>query len=187
MVGAPVYPPQPPGLWHQTGRGEPVYHVDEGPDRYRRGVYVIWRRVAPYRSFVNFDAPDRTRCIVTRSRTNTPMQALTLLNDEAYVEMAHALAARIVTEDFADDEARIVRAFGMCVARMPAAEEVAILQQLLDEQRQRFSEVPEDVARLKKNGRLPKAVNKSENVAEWTAWFCVANTLLNLDETINKE
>ena len=187
MGGPPIYPPQPPGIWHQTGRGEPVYKVAKGSGRHRRGVYVVWRRVAPYPSFVNFDAPDRTRCIVSRSRTNTPIQALTLLNDEAYVEMARSLAARILAEDLATDEEHIVHGFRMCVARSPQIEEVRILQRLLEEQRQRFKEVPEDAEKLTRDIYLPTGVQRPDNTEEWAAWLCVANTLLNLDETINKE
>ncbi len=187
MGGPPVYPPQPPGVWYQTGRGEPVYKVAKGVDRHRRGVYVIWRRAAPYPSFVNFDAPDRTRCIVSRSRTNTPIQALTLLNDEAYVEMARSLAARILAEDLATDEEHIVHGFRMCVARSPKVEEVRILQRLLEEQRRRFKEIPEEAEQLTGDVYLPTGVQRPDNTEEWAAWLCVANTLLNLDETINKE
>lgn len=187
MGGPPVYPHQPAGLWHQTGRGEPVYEVAQDSARHRRGVYVVWRRVAPYPSFVNFDAPDRTRCIVSRSRTNTPIQALTLLNDEAYVEMARALAARILDVDLVGDEPRLVRAFKMCVARNPGSEEIRILRALLDEQRQRLRGSPEAVQELTRNAYLPKDTKNPEDPQEWAAWICVANTLLNLDETISKD
>jgi mono/diheme cytochrome c family protein len=187
MGGPPVYPPQPSGLWHQTGRGEPVYHVAQNSERHRRGVYVVWRRAAPYPSFVNFDAPDRTRCIISRPRTNTPMQALTLLNDEAYVEMAQGLAARILTADVTDDDERIARAFQMCVARLPEAEELSILRRLLEEERQRLKADPQDVVQLTHGVRLPEGREQPADASEWAAWFCLANALLNLDETINKE
>ena len=81
MGGPPVMPPQPPGIWTVTGVVDNTYRTSSGADRYRRGLYTIWRRSSPYPSFVAFDAPDRASCIVKRPRTNTPLQALTLLND----------------------------------------------------------------------------------------------------------
>ena len=97
MGGPPVMPVQPPGIWTVTGVVDNTYRTSQGEDRYRRGLYTIWRRSSPYPSFVAFDAPDRTSCIVKRPRTNTPLQALTLLNDPVYVEAALALARRITT------------------------------------------------------------------------------------------
>ena len=188
MGGPPVYPPQPPKVWRQTGRGEPVYRAAEGGDRFRRGVYVVWRRVAPYPSFVNFDAPDRTRCVVSRSLTNTPMQALTLLNDQAYIEMAQAFSARVLQLDgVGNDEERLELAFRMCVARVPSKLEINVLRELLVEERQRLTQVPQDVDTLTKNARLPVGLDAPANKKEWAAWLCVANALLNLDETISKE
>jgi len=188
MGGPPVYPPQPPKIWRQTGRGEPVYRAAENGDRFRRGVYVVWRRVAPYPSFVNFDAPDRTRCVVARSQTNTPMQALTLLNDQAYVEMARSLAARVLQEDsVVDDTDRIRLAFRMCVARTPNKAEVKVLKELLKEERSRLSGSSEETAALTRDARLPADVEVPADSQEWAAWLCVANALLNLDETISKE
>ncbi|GIT38583.1 MAG: hypothetical protein Ct9H300mP7_5040 [Verrucomicrobiota bacterium] len=86
MHGPPIYPPQPGGIWRHVGRNAPKFVVATNENRFRRGVYIVWRRGAPYASFVNFDAPDRGTCVVDRPRTNTPLQALTLLNDEAFVE-----------------------------------------------------------------------------------------------------
>ena len=96
-AGPPVFPPQPKGVWRHVGRNAPKYIVATGEDRFRRGIYTIWRRSAPYAAFVNFDAPDRAACVVKRPRTNTPLQSLTLLNDAAYVEMALALATRMAS------------------------------------------------------------------------------------------
>src|SRR5690606_25842514 len=90
MGGPPVFPPQPENIWRVTGLVDNTYRTSTGPDRHRRGLYTIWRRSAPYPSFVAFDANDRSQCLVQRSRTNTPLQALTLLNDPAYVEIARA-------------------------------------------------------------------------------------------------
>lgn len=188
MGGPPVYPPQPPKIWRQTGRGEPVYKAAEGEDRFRRGVYVIWRRVAPYPSFVNFDAPDRTRCVVSRSQTNTPMQALTLLNDQAYIEMALALSARVLRlTDVETDQQRLETAFRLCAARRPSKAELDVLSELLREERLRLSESPDDIESLTKQARLPSGTAAPDDQQEWAAWLCVCNALLNLDETISKE
>ena len=97
MHGPPIMPYQPSGMWRQVGRNEPKWVEAKDENRWRRGVYVIWRRAAPYPSFVNFDGPDRGACVVQRPRTNTPLQALTLMNDPVYTEAALALADRILT------------------------------------------------------------------------------------------
>ena len=161
--------------------------MNDGSDRYRRGVYVVWRRVAPYPSFVNFDAPDRTRCVVQRPTTNTPLQALTLLNDEAFLEMARGLANRILEADLADDRERLQQAFRLCVARSPSEEDLSILQRLLNDQRKSLQAVPSDAVKLADAGREASSNQSAENIRERAAWVCVANTLLNLDETITKE
>ena len=95
MYGPSVKPPQPDGIWRVTGNVDNSYKFSTGEDRYRKGVYTIWRRSAHYPSFANFDAPDRGACAVKRTRSNTPMQALTLMNDEVYVEAAQAFAKRL--------------------------------------------------------------------------------------------
>ena len=92
MHGPPVFPPQPPEIWRVTGLVDNTYRTSEGADRYRRGLYTIRRRSGPYPAFLNFDAPDRSACTVQRVRSNTPLAALTLMNVEAYVEAAQALA-----------------------------------------------------------------------------------------------
>ncbi len=108
MFGPPIMPYQPDNIWRSVGRNQPKWEAAKNEDRFRRGVYVIWKRAAPYPSFINFDAPDRGSCTVNRGRSNTPLQALTLLNDPAYAEMALALADRILSESpSADDESRI--------------------------------------------------------------------------------
>src|SRR5262249_7716294 len=97
-VGGPsVMPPQPDGLWQVVYSGD-KWETSKGEDKYRRGLYTFWRRTTPYPSMVTFDAPSREFCVVRRSRSNTPMQALTLLNDPAYVEAAQALARRMMSE-----------------------------------------------------------------------------------------
>jgi cytochrome c553 len=183
LGGPPVFPPQPEGLWRVTGLVDNTYRTSTGADAYRRGVYVIWRRSAPYASFVNFDATDRASCVVQRSRTNTPLQALTLMNDPVYVEMAQSLALRILREAPSEDEsARVEFAFRTCLARSPSAAELNHLLDVYRRELARFQSQPAAAAALFGKGKLPPGLD----VQKAAAWFYVANILLNLDETITK-
>ena len=188
MHGEPNYPPQPPNLWRQIGRNEPKYVVSEDARRFRRGTYVIWRRAAPYPSFVNFDATDRASCVADRSRTNTPMQALTLLNDQAFVECAQALATRIVieTRPLKSLREKAVFAFRTCLARTPRENEMAELLDLYAQQRSRFMS-SKDAAEslLKRAGRVSSTIS-TEQAVPWACWYYLSSVLLNLDETITK-
>ncbi|HUE72890.1 MAG TPA: PSD1 and planctomycete cytochrome C domain-containing protein [Pirellulaceae bacterium] len=161
--GPPVKPPQPEGVWTVTGLVDNSYKTSPGEDAYRRGIYVVWRRSAPYPSFMNFDASIRATCTVNRSRSNTPLAALTLLNDPVYVEAAEALARRIVAEapSIADDS-RIRQGFMLALCREPTAAELSAVVKLLSESRER-------------HGNSEQAV-----------WQELATVLLNLDETITK-
>ncbi|GDY19656.1 hypothetical protein LBMAG56_10010 [Verrucomicrobiota bacterium] len=163
LGGPPVYPPQPAGLWGAKIGGEKYnYETSAGDDAWRRGIYTVWRRSSPYPSFVNFDATARTACVIQRSRSNTPLQALTLLNDPVYVEAAAALARRVLREQpTADNDTRLVHAFRLCLTRTPQPAELAALRRLLTDQ---------------------LAATKSESAA----WQAVATALLNLDEMITK-
>ncbi len=181
LGGPPVYPPQPGGVWRHVGRNPPKYRVETGEARYGRGLYVVWRRSAPYPSFVNFDAPDRAACVVQRSRANTPLQALTLLNDEAYVEMAWAFAARIAQRG--SDEVKAIKfGFRSCVARQPTEGEVRELLAVFRGERDRLQKDSKTTKLMIGNYSRPADVTP----AEFAAWFYVATILLNLDETITK-
>ncbi len=179
--GPPVYPPQPAGIWRHVGRNAPNYDTDTDEDRFRRGIYVVWRRSAPYPSFVNFDAPDRGACVVQRSRTNTPLQALTLLNDPAYVEMAFGLSLRLM-EHAGTDADRIAYAFRLCVSREPSSHESEHLLSVLERERT-LLEADEAAA-----GALIPEQYRSADVplSIQGAWFTISNILLNLDETITR-
>lgn len=186
MYGAPIMPYQPENLWRSVGRNQPTWKAAENENRFRRGVYVVWKRAAPYPSFINFDAPDRGSCTIQRGRTNTPLQALTLLNDPAYAEMSLALADRIVSESpSSDDEARIEYAVRLAVSREPSNAETAILAELLASERDLLNENP---ALVDERTRVPFDAMpiRSRDRRELAAWFAVANALLNLDETISQ-
>lgn len=185
MGGPPIYPPQPQGLWRHVGRNAPKYNTSTEEDRFRRGVYVIWRRSAPYPSFTNFDAPDRGACTINRSRTNTPLQALTLLNDPAYIEIATGLARRLATHGMNDgmtDRERIAYAFRLCVARQPLDVEVDHLTKVFEQELKHFQDHPQSAQKLISAKDRPEGVGASR----MAAWLYVANILLNLDETITK-
>ncbi|MEQ1859802.1 MAG: PSD1 and planctomycete cytochrome C domain-containing protein [Chthoniobacteraceae bacterium] len=159
--GPSIRPPQPDGLWEKVGGQKYDYVVSPGEAKYRRGLYVVLKRGAPYPSFVTFDASARMACTVQRSRSNTPLQALTLLNDPVYVEAAQAFAKRIVSEKpKADVDTRLRHAFRLAVARAPKDGELATLRELFDAGRTAADEA--------------------------AAWYSVAAALLNLDETITK-
>lgn len=186
MGGPPAYPPQPRGIWALDGTLEPRYSEDRNSNRYRRGVYVVWRRTAPPPSFVAFDAPNRSTCTVRRSSTNTPLQALALMNDRAWVEMAAGLSRRLIKEDLAETtEERITRGLRIAVGRVPRPGEVARFTGLVDRTRRRFEENPEAADELLASAWPVQLEGKPEPV-EFATWFFVANVLLNLDETISR-
>jgi hypothetical protein len=156
-IGGPsVFPPQPAGIT-DLSRGNLPWIVATGKDRYRRGLYTFWKRTSPYPASTVFDAPTADTTTVRRARSNSPMQALTTLNEESYVEAAHALAKRVLNEAPPDDAARLRYAFRLCVGREPDGLEKDTLTTLL-----RKSAAPQ-------------------------GWFDVARVLLNLDETITRE
>lgn len=174
MFGPPVFPVQPPNVWRVTGVVDNTYRTSSGEDRYRRGIYTILRRSAPYPSFMNFDATDRSLCVARRARTNTPLQALTLMNDPVYVEAAKALAGRMIAEVPEESvPGRVQRGFRLCVSRPPSPEEASFLQDLYRRELSR--------AQSKTGARAGAA-----RTAEEEAWFFIATVLLNLDETITK-
>jgi Protein of unknown function (DUF1553)/Protein of unknown function (DUF1549)/Planctomycete cytochrome C len=183
-IGGPsVMPPQPDGIWSSPYSGD-RWATSAGEDRYRRGLYTFWKRTAPYPSFTSFDAPSREFCVVRRPRTNTPLQALALLNDPVYMEAAQALARRMVKEsDSADAAARLALGFRLCLARTPEPAELDRLRSLYNQELDRLradAKAAESIAG-KHDGAAPSA-----DAAELAAWTVVANVLLNLDEMLNK-
>ncbi|MFA6546906.1 MAG: DUF1553 domain-containing protein, partial [Limisphaerales bacterium] len=183
LGGAPIHPYQPDGLWVKVGGERYDYVVSPGDEKYRRGIYVVWKRGAPYPSFVNFDANSRMACRVKRPRSNTPLQALTLMNDPVYVEAAMAFARRVLTEKpAANDGERITHAFRVAAGRAPRAEELATLSNLLSAERMARNDDAKAAKEFVGRFALPSGVG----AGEFAAWYAVAAALLNLDETISK-
>jgi hypothetical protein len=188
-IGGPsVLPYQPPGLWEEMAFGEGFsgqrYEQSRGPDLYRRGLYTLWKRTVPPATLATFDAPDREKCAARRALTNTPLQALTLLNDPTFVEAARALAQRALVGGGRSEKDRLTYAFRLATGRKPTGKEVGVLRALL---RGRMNEYRKDRAaalRLLTVGESPR--DSRLDAAELAAWTTVASVILNLDETITK-
>jgi hypothetical protein len=172
--------------------GPKTWIVDTGPDRYRRAIYTFRFRSVPYPMLQAFDAPIGEVACARRSRSNTPLQALTTLNEPLFVECARALAAKLLTEGGASDDERIAYAVRRCLSREPKAEEAKTLADFLDRQRKRFQQpgvdpwpllVNDAAAKQKLSAQMPAGASP----ADLAAWTAVARVILNLDETITKE
>jgi mono/diheme cytochrome c family protein len=171
MGGPSVFPPQPDGVM-SFGQVNREWKPNDGPDRFRRALYTYFWRATPHPLLVGFDAPDGTLACTRRTRSNTPLQALMLLNDDAFHEFAASLADRLLAERPECDEDAIGRAFRLCLARDPDPYEVDRLSALLDQQRA--------LERSDDDGADPGAVERK-------AWTSVARVLMNLDEFITRE
>ncbi|MBT3843175.1 MAG: DUF1553 domain-containing protein [Verrucomicrobia bacterium] len=182
-IGGPsVNPYQPSGYLNSIGK---PWEESSGDALYRRGLYTFWRRTMLYPAFMIFDAPSREFCTVDRPRTNTPLQALVTLNDPAFVEAARKFGERILQEGGERDAKRLVFAFVAATSRHPSAQELALLNDTLVEQRSEFEKNPGAAKQLLSNGKAPVA--GSHDPVELAAWTAVGNILLNLDETITRE
>jgi hypothetical protein len=186
-IGGPsVFPYQPPGLWEELSRGETFtaqeYHESSGPDLYRRSMYTFWKRTVPPAALTTFDAPDREKCTSRRLITNTPLQALVLLNDPIYVEAARVFAQNILQHG-RDWNARIDWAFERAAGRTPVAEERSALSKLYGSNLAQFQRSPADARALIHEGEAPVA---NLPAAELAAMTTVARAILNMHETITR-
>ena len=176
MYGPPVRPPQPASVT-ETAYGGAGWDVSQGEDRYRRALYTFTKRSAPFAAANTFDAPSGEACVARRDLSNTPLQSLTLLNDEAFVEAAQALAQKAMTLP-PDDNARLTHLFRRCLTRLPRDSERSKLLALLTDSRQRLAAKELIATDLSPTGEGPPE--------ERAAWTIIARALLNLDETITK-
>ena len=189
-IGGPsVYPYQPKGLWEEMAFGEGYsgqsYTPSSGADLYRRGMYTVWKRTVPPPSLTLFDAPDREKCTARRAVTNTPLQALVLLNDPTYVEASRALAERTLRNGGKSDQARIDFAFKLATARAPDPQERSVLLSSLKEFRSSYAQDQANASKLLSVGDTK--VDSSLAPRELAAWTTVASMILNLDETVTKQ
>ncbi len=177
MGGPPIMPPQPEGMWDIPFRAaNDLWVMSKGEDRYRRGLYIFIRRTVRYPSLTVFDAPSRETTVGRRNRSNTPLQALTTLNDPAFFEAAQAMARRIEAEGGGDTASRATYGFRLATSRHPSDMERDSIIEAFERQRQHFLNNPKEA----------ESVYGKPN-AELAAWTMVSNTLLNLDETVTKE
>ncbi|MCA9175313.1 MAG: PSD1 domain-containing protein [Planctomycetales bacterium] len=179
LGGPPVRPYQPAGVWAEATFGKKQYAMDAGEKLYRRSLYTFWRRIIGPTMF--FDAAKRQTCEVQPSLTNTPLHALTTLNDVGYVEAARALAARALKRPGTAEE-RIAWAFASATSRPPESRELSLLSRRLDEYVRRFREQPAAAEQLLAIGASPP--DAALDAAEHAAFTTLCNTLLNLDETL---
>jgi hypothetical protein len=189
LGGPSVFPPLPKFMTlPPASYGPKVWDEATGPERYRRGLYTFRYRSVPYPALQVFDAPNGDFACVRRARSNTPLQALTLLNEPLFMECARALGLRAVTEGGKNDEEKLTYAFRRCVSRMPSKGESAELLGLLARQRERFNKPgakPSDLT--ESDGKEAPPLPAGIQPAELAAWTVVSRVLLNLDETVTKE
>jgi hypothetical protein len=190
--GPPVYPPQPDDLWWIRDEKSPKYLTSGGEERHRRTLYAVWRRMYLHPTLSVFDAPDRVTCAVARSRTNTPLQALTLWNDPIFTEAAFAMARKLVApSDRADIEDRFAAAFRTATARLPTPAEQERLAALYDGRRERFMSDPAAARTLIESvrGDQPSGLLATDDAGavDLAASYLVATAILSLDETITRE
>jgi hypothetical protein len=184
LGGPSVKPYQPAGYWEFLNFPKRDYPQDKGESLYRRGMYTWWQRMFLHPSLLNFDAPAHEECTAERTRSNTPQQALTLLNDVIYVEAARVFAARIMRECDGDVPTRVKWAFKLALSREPTDNELPILTELFEKQRTRYqTDIPAADA-LTSAGEAPAA--DGLKTADLAAWTSVARAILNLHETITR-
>jgi len=148
-------------------------------------MYTFWKRTVPPASLTTFDAPDREKCVARRPLTNTPLQALVLMNDPTYLEAARALAQRAIREAGKDADSRLTYAYRLAIARRPAKAELTVLRALLNQQLLKYRSDNDAARKLISVGESP--VDPKTDQQELAAWTIVMSTILNLDETITKE
>ena len=185
--GRSVKPYQPTGIWKAVGYTDSNtanFKRSTGQVLYRRSIYTFWKRTAPPPTMVTLDAPSHETCAVRRSRTNTPLVALALMNDEQFVEAARRLAERMMTEAGPTDEQRAQFAFRLATARAPNAAEIQVLLDVYHTNLAKYQASQESARKL-------IAIGESEpddtlDASQLAAWTMVVNLILNLDETLTK-
>ena len=191
-IGGPtIHPELPAGVSDLGYKYTTRWETSDRPNRFRRGLYVHFKRTNPYPSLIMFDGPESNVCLAKRNRSNTPLQALTTLNDPVFVECAQALGRTLANAPLAnspidgtgaDAETRIRRAGRSCLTRALDSREVGELIRLLESERGWYAEHPEAATQL-----VGRYSNQGIPDSETAAWITVARTILNLDEFITRE
>jgi mono/diheme cytochrome c family protein len=183
--GPSVKPYSPPGLWKEISMQDMDYVQSHGADLYRRSLYTFWKRTIPPPEMINFDAANRETCVVRETRTDTPLQALNLMNDVTYIEAARALGQRMIKEGGATSDVRLRFGFRLVTGHFPSPAEQAVLSGSLQFHRAYFDGKPKQAAEYLSQGELP--ADPKLDPVELAAYASVASLLLNLDEVITKE
>ncbi|MDQ1470281.1 MAG: hypothetical protein QOJ99_1761, partial [Bryobacterales bacterium] len=182
--GPSVKPYQPAGLWQELS-GNNGYVQSKGEDLYRRSLYTYWKRTIPHPYMMNFDSPNREQCAVFENRTNSPLQALDLMNEITFTEASRKLAERMMSQGGTTPETRLEYGFALATARKPVARQREILLQTFRQLQANYRADPKAAADYTREGDSP--VNASLDPSELAAYTGVASLILNLDETITKE
>jgi len=178
LGGPSVFPPQPPGVTSEGTYGALAWTPSTGEDRYRRGLYTFTKRTAPFAMTLTFDGPSGEACVARREVSNTPLQALTLLNDTVFTETAQALG-KLIAARSGSVEAKVDYLFRRCLTRPPSPDEVTVLIRYYDTQKTRLDKKELNAEAL--------AGHSGEGASDIAAWTLVARSLLNLDEAVTKE
>jgi len=186
MGGPGVRTYQPEAIWEPVGYANSntrYYLQDHGESLYRRSIYSFIKRTAPPPFLVNFDAPSREQFCASRARSNTPLQALQLMNDVQHFEAARVLAERVLSQP-GDDVRHLIDLYECVLSRLPVKREIAIALESLEDQRECFRNAHADADQLIRNGESLSAVQVPAD--ELAAWTMVCNLVLNLDETVTR-
>jgi uncharacterized protein DUF1553/concanavalin A-like lectin/glucanase superfamily protein len=184
-VGGPsVKPYQPPGLWQELAGGK-GYVEDEGAGLYRRSLYTYWKRTSPPPFMTNFDSPNREQCTVFENRTNSPLQALDLMNDVTFLEASRKLAERMIIEGGSSPEQRVEYGYRLVFARAPKPAQAGVLLKTLLKFEQNYRADEKAAKEYLDQGKSP--VQTGMETAELAAYTTIANLMLNLDDAITKE
>ena len=183
LGGPSVKPYQPAGLWKELSNWG-AYENDHGDKLYRRSLYTFWKRTLGPPSMLAFDSAARETCVVTEVRTNTPIQALNLMNDVTYAEAARMLAERMIREGGNEAGSRLSYGFRLATARLPQANERDVLLSSLGRYESRYGDNPADAEAFLDHGEHER--DASIDAPELAAYTAVASLILNLDETITK-
>lgn len=184
-IGGPsVKPYQPAGLWQELAGGK-GYEQSKGEALYRRSLYTWWKRTSPPPYMMNFDSPNREQCAVFENRTNSPLQALDLMNDVTFLEASRKFAERIITEGGTTSESRIDYGYRLLFARVPSPKQKQILLTAQARMAADFHKDPAAADQFLQQGESPRA--PAADPTELAAWTTIASLMLNMDEAITKQ
>jgi hypothetical protein len=182
--GPSVKPYQPKGLWSDLG-GDSDYPQDHGEKLYRRSLYTFWKRAVPPPTMMTFDSAGREACTVRATRTNTPLQALNLMNDVTFIEASRLMGERMMREGGSTTAERIAYGFRLATARTPAAPEQQVLASSFQYHLDRYQTDRDAALKLLSEGEHPR--DETLDPKELAAYTAVASLILNLDEAVTKE